>query len=100
MACKETTSAAAEAAADSPARCARSDGLLADEPAGPETTRGQDGALYRQRWGIEVFYRSCKQTLERRRCLSRTPETCQAEVQWLLLGVWLLGLMTGRVQIE
>lgn len=56
--------------------------------------------LYRQRWGIEVFYRSCKQTFERRRCLSRTPETCQAEVQWLLLGVWLLGLMTGRVQTE
>lgn len=56
--------------------------------------------LYEQRWGIEVFYRSCKQTLERRRCLSRTPETCQAEVQWMLLGTWLLGLMTVRVQSE
>lgn len=56
-------------------------------------------ALYQLRWGIEVFYRSCKQTLEHRRCLSRTPETCQAEVQWMLLGVWLLGLMTVRVQV-
>ncbi len=55
--------------------------------------------LYQLRWGIEVFYRSCKQTLEHRRRLSRTPETCQAEAQWLLLGVWLLGLMTVRVQI-
>lgn len=56
--------------------------------------------LYQLRWGVEVFYRSCKQTLERRRCLSRTPQTCGAEVQWLLLGVWLLGLMTVRAQIE
>jgi hypothetical protein len=55
--------------------------------------------LYQKRWGIEVFYRSCKQTLERRRCLSRTPDTCRAEAQWMLLGVWLLGLMTVRVQI-
>lgn len=55
--------------------------------------------MYQQRWGIEVFYRSCKQTLAHRRCLSRTPETCLAEVPWMLLGVWLLGLMTARVQI-
>jgi hypothetical protein len=55
--------------------------------------------LYQKRWGIEVFYRSCKQTLERRRCLSRTPDTCRAEAQWMLLGVWLLGLMTVREQI-
>lgn len=56
--------------------------------------------LYEQRWGIEVFYRSCKQTLERRRCLSRTPDTCQSEVQWMLLGTWLLGLMTVREQVK
>jgi hypothetical protein len=52
------------------------------------------GMLYEMRWGIEVFYRSYKQTLSRRRLLSRTPATCLAECQWTILGLWLLGLMT------
>jgi hypothetical protein len=52
------------------------------------------GMLYEMRWGIEVFYRSCKQTLSRRRLLSRTPATCLAESQWTMLGLWLLGLLT------
>ena len=55
--------------------------------------------LYRLRWGIEVFYRSAKQTLQRRRLLSRTPETCQTEAQWVVASVWLLGLMTVREQL-
>lgn len=55
--------------------------------------------LYRMRWGIEVFYRSFKQTLSHRRCLSRTPETCLAEAQWLMLGLWLMGLMSVRQQL-
>jgi len=50
--------------------------------------------LYEMRWGIEVFYRSYKQTLSRRRLLSRTPATCLAESQWTMLGLWLLGLLT------
>jgi hypothetical protein len=56
--------------------------------------------LYQMRWGIEVFYRSFKQTLARRRCLSRTPETCLAEAQWQILGLWLLGVMTVRQQLR
>ena len=55
--------------------------------------------LYEKRWGIEVFYRSTKQTLDHRRLLSRTPETCLAEAQWTLLAVWLLGLMTVSRQL-
>jgi hypothetical protein len=50
--------------------------------------------LYEMRWGIEVFYRSYKQTLSRRRLLSRTPATCMAEAQWTMLDLWLLGLLT------
>lgn len=52
------------------------------------------GVLYEMRWGIEVFYRSFKQTLHRRRLLSRTPATCLAECSWTMLGLWLLGLLT------
>jgi hypothetical protein len=46
------------------------------------------------RWGEEVFYRSYKQTLQRRRLLSRTAATGVIEAQWVLLGLWLLGLLT------
>ena len=52
------------------------------------------GVLYEMRWGVEVFYRSLKQTLEKRRMLSRTPEAAKCELTWALLGLWLLGLMT------
>ena len=46
------------------------------------------------RWGVEVFYRSLKQTLEKRRLLSRTPAAARCELTWALFGLWLLGLMT------
>lgn len=50
--------------------------------------------LYRLRWGEEVFFRSHKQTLAHRKLLSRTGANCLVESQWLLLGLWLLGLLT------
>ena len=53
------------------------------------------GVLYEMRWGVEVFFRSLKQTLEKRRMLSRTPEAAKCELTWALLGLWLLGLMTA-----
>lgn len=52
--------------------------------------------LYARRWGEEVYHRSLKQTLARRRLLSRTSETCLAEAQVNLLGLWLLGLLSVR----
>ena len=52
------------------------------------------GVLYEMRWGVEVFYRSLKQTLQKRRMLSRTPEAAKCELTWALFGLWLLGLMT------
>ncbi len=57
-------------------------------------------ALYKQRWGEEVFFRSYKQTMNRREILSRTPETCQADASWTMLGLWLLSLMTISRIIE
>jgi Transposase DDE domain len=52
------------------------------------------GILYEMRWGVEVFYRSLKQTLEKRRMLSRTPAAAKCELTWAVFGLWLLGLMT------
>lgn len=54
----------------------------------------QAAELYARRWGIEVFYRSFKQTLDHRQLLSRTPETCLCECQWTFLASWLLGMLT------
>jgi len=58
-------------------------------------TEKSAGVLYEMRWGVEVFYRSLKQTLERRRMLSRTPEAAKCELTWAVLGLWLMGLMAA-----
>jgi Transposase DDE domain len=50
--------------------------------------------LYEMRWGVEVFFRSCKQTLEKRTMRSRTAESARCELTWAVFGVWLLGLMS------
>lgn len=61
----------------------------------PERLTDEEAAfLYAMRWGEEVFYRSYKQTMQRRKLLSRRAAACLAEAQWTLLGLWLLGLMT------
>jgi len=52
------------------------------------------GVLYEMRWGVEVFYRSLKQTLQRRKMLSHSPEAAKCELTWTMYGLWLLGLMS------
>jgi len=68
--------------------------LLTDVLDPAQLTDADAATWFGMRWGEEVFYRSYKQTLQRRKLLSRTAATCLAEVQWTLLGLWLLGLMT------
>lgn len=61
----------------------------------PAELSDQDASLlYEMRWGVEVFYRSYKQTLDRRTVKSRTPATALMEVAATMLGLWLLGLVT------
>lgn len=61
----------------------------------PKALTEQSAAVfYEMRWGVEVFFRSLKQTLEKRRMLSRTPQAAQCALTWALLGLWLLGLLT------
>jgi hypothetical protein len=48
---------------------------------------------YRRRWGVETFFRTYKQTLQRRKLLSRTPEHALVECRWTVAAVWLLGLV-------
>jgi len=53
-------------------------------------------ALYRMRWGIELLYRSLKQTMQRRKMLSERPEHALLELDWAMMGLWLVGLMTAK----
>jgi hypothetical protein len=55
-------------------------------------TDRQAAAVYRRRWGIEVYYRSAKQTFERRKLRSHNPDNAMAELHWSLLGMWAMGL--------
>jgi len=48
--------------------------------------------LYKLRWGVEVLYRSLKQTLGRRKMLSDSPKHAQVELDWCVIGLWMLSL--------
>lgn len=52
--------------------------------------------LYHRRWGVEVFYRDAKQTLDHDGVRSRRPENGYLEMTWALLGAWILKLMAIR----
>lgn len=54
----------------------------------------QVAQMYRRRWGIEVFYRSLKQTLQKRKMLSTSPDNAAVELDWAIVGLWMLGLLT------
>lgn len=51
-------------------------------------------ALYRLRWGVEVCYRSLKQTMERRKMRSAAPVQARLELHWTMMGFMFLGLLT------
>jgi len=52
----------------------------------------QIAVVYGKRWGIEVYYRHCKQTFERRKLRSHNPDNAMVELHWSLLGMWAMGL--------
>ena len=70
--------------------------LLTDVRSSAALSVRQAGIFYRLRWGVEVFFRSLKQTLQRRKLLSRTPKTARCELGMTLLGLWLLGWLSVR----
>jgi hypothetical protein len=65
-----------------------------------QLSKKQAGRLYRARWGIEVYYRTLKQTLERRKMLSGSPDLARLELAWTLMGLWLLGLLGVAALIQ
>lgn len=53
-------------------------------------SRSAAGDLYQARWGVEVNFRSFKQTLDRRRVLAGTPEVGEVELAGNILALALL----------
>lgn len=49
----------------------------------------QIAELYLARWGIEVFFRTVKQSCGKAKLLCRTPDNVRTELQWTLLGIWI-----------
>lgn len=56
--------------------------------------------MYRRRWGIEVFYRSLKRTMEKHKLHSASPGKAQVELDWALVGLSMLGLLTVQRMIR
>lgn len=60
----------------------------------------QAQAIYHQRWGIEVCYRTLKDTMGRRKMLSRSPVMAALELRWTMIGLWLLQLLNAKALID
>jgi hypothetical protein len=56
--------------------------------------------LYKQRWGIELQFRTLKQTFGRTKLRSRTPDRALVELEWSLFGLWIIQLFAVKEQIE
>ena len=56
--------------------------------------------LYRARWGVEVFYRSFKQTFGRRKLKSHAAANAGVELEWSLVGLWAISVYASRELIS
>jgi Transposase DDE domain len=63
-----------------------------------ELTTKQASLVYRRRWGIELQFRSLKQTYGRAKLRARTPEIAEVELHWSLLGLTMLQLLAAKEQ--
>src|SRR6185369_2541598 len=54
----------------------------------------QAGEIYRRRWGVELIFRSLKQTMGKRKLRCDSPDHAAVELDWSVMALWLLGLLT------
>jgi hypothetical protein len=52
--------------------------------------------IYKARWGVELFFRTFKQTFGRRKLRSHKGEHAQLEADWSLVGLWAVCLLAQR----
>lgn len=65
-----------------------------------ELTAAEARRLYELRWGVEVQFRTLKQTFERRIVRSRTPQNALVELDWSIAGLWMIQLMAAQEQAQ
>jgi hypothetical protein len=65
-----------------------------------DLTLTQSRQLYRLRWGVELQFRAFKQTFGRRTLRSRTADNALVELDWSLVGLWLIQLFAVKEQIK
>lgn len=56
--------------------------------------------IYRYRWGIELFFRTFKQTFGRRKLRSRSADNAKLELEWSLLALWCVCLLAERELVD
>lgn len=65
-----------------------------------QLTEQQAIRLYQLRWGVELPFRTVKQTFGRRKLRSRNPQRAYVELDWSLLGLWMIQLFAVKEQIK
>jgi len=56
--------------------------------------------IYKARWGVELFFRTFKQTFGRRKLRSHEAENAQLELDWSLIGLWSVCLLAQRELVK
>ena len=74
--------------------------LLTNELNSKRLSDAQASRLYKLRWGIELEFRTLKQTFGRRTLRSRTADRAYAELEWSLLGLWMIQLFAVKEQVD
>jgi hypothetical protein len=74
--------------------------LVTNELSSRRLSDSRAGEIYRRRWGIEVQFRSLKQTYGRSKLLGRTPDVVEQELTWSLVGLWMAQLLAIREQTD
>ena len=56
--------------------------------------------IYKRRWGVEVQFRSFKQTFDRRKLRCHRAENAKVELDWLLVGLWTVCLLGEKKLLD
>lgn len=56
----------------------------------------QIAKIYKARWGVELFFRTFKQTFGRHKLRSHNAENAKLEAEWSLTGLWAVCLLAQR----
>ncbi len=65
-----------------------------------ELSDRQAAQIYAARWGVELFFRTFKQTFGRRKLRSHSAQNADLEVDWSLLALWCLCLVGQRELVK